>query len=460
MVAPARRAAFEALRMIDTERADLPAALAARRDRLADERDRALTAEIVTGTLRWRAALDHLIGHFAHRPVERIDPEVVEILRLSLYQLLHLDRVPAAAVVDDAVDLTRGAGKRSAAGFVNAVLRSASRARRQLPLPPRPDGPDRPEPGSSPWETALDYLSITQSHPRWLVARWLQRWGVEATEAWVRFNNEPAPLTLRVNTLKATTDEVLRQLAEQGVEAERGRYASDALIVRSGNPLRTALAASGLFVPQNEASQLVALFAAPLPASRVLDACAAPGGKTVVMADLMEGRGLLVAADRRPRRIDLLRRQLQAAGLEHVPVVQLDLLQALPFAAAFDHILVDAPCSGLGTIRRDPDIRWRRTEDDLPGLADRQVQMLLNAADGLAPGGLLTYATCSSEPEEDEAVADAFLAARRDFAPAPPASPPPGLAEVIDARGHLRTWPHRHGLEAFFAATFRRSAGG
>ncbi len=457
MVAPARQAAYEALRMVDTARADLPAALAARRDRLADERDRALTAEIVTGTLRWRGTLDHLIEHFARRRIAQLDPEVVDILRLSLYQLLHLDRVPAAAIVDDAVDLTRGAGKRSATGFVNAVLRAVSRARGQLPLPPRPDGPDRPDPGSPEWEAALDYLSITQSHPRWLVARWLRRWGLEATDAWVRFNNRPGPMTLRVNTLRATVDDVAAQLAGHGVEVQPARYAHEALVVVSGNPLQTPLVTSGSFVLQNEASQLVALFMAPQPGTRVLDACAAPGGKTIVTANLMAGRGLLVAADRRPRRIDLLRRQLRTAGLERVPVVQLDLMQPLPFAPVFDSILVDAPCSGFGTIGRDPDIRWRRREEELPALAARQLAMLLSAAEGVAPGGLLTYATCSSEPEEDEAIAGAFLAARPDFTAWVPADLPPGLSALVDSDGHLRTWPHLHGLEAFFAATFRRT---
>ncbi|MDE3157040.1 MAG: 16S rRNA (cytosine(967)-C(5))-methyltransferase RsmB [Acidobacteriota bacterium] len=456
MVAPARRAAFEALRLVSTGRADLPAALAARRDRLADDRDRALTAEIVTGTLRWRGTLDHLIATFARRAIDRIDPEVVEILRLSVYQLLHLDRVPAAAVVDDAVDLTRGAGKRSASGFVNAVLRAVSRAGDRLPLPAMPvDGPDRPEPGSPAWEAAVDYLSVTQSHPRWLAERWLSRVGFAAADRWVRFDNAPAPVTLRVNTLRTTTDDLVRQLADEGIEVDRATYAVDALVVRSGTPQRSPLAGRGLFVLQNEASQLVALFAESRPGARVLDACASPGGKTVVMADRMGGRGLLVAADRRPRRVQLLRRQLQAAGLGVIPIVQLDLLQPLPFGAVFDQVLVDAPCSGLGTIRRDPDIRWRRTEQDLAAFAERQRQMLQAAADGVAPGGCLTYATCSSEPEENEAVASAFLAARPDFSPAAPPAVP-GLETVIDERGHLRTWPHRHGLEAFFAATFRR----
>ena len=194
---------------------------------LADERDRALAAEIATGVQRWRAALDYLIGHVAKRPIERLDPEVVEILRLSAYQLLHLTRVPASAVVDDAVKLARRAGKRSADGFVNAVLRTVSRQRNALPLPPRPADPaDRAQ--------ALDYFSITLSHPAWLAARWLDRLGFAAAEAWMQFNNAAAPLTLRANRIRMPPDELVSRLRERGVVAAPGRFAPDALIVDGG----------------------------------------------------------------------------------------------------------------------------------------------------------------------------------------------------------------------------------
>src|SRR5262245_5715181 len=197
MIAPARIAAYDILKAISAGN-DLPAAIAASRATLADDRDRALAADIATGVQRWRAALDHLIVEFSKRRLDRLDSQVVEILRLSLYQLLHLTRVPAAAVVDDAVNLARRAGKKSAAGFVNAVLRTMSRQRRHLPLPLRPDDPG--DPGDR--DAVLDYFSITLSHPRWLAARWLDRYGFAATETWLQFNNSAAPLTLRVNPLR------------------------------------------------------------------------------------------------------------------------------------------------------------------------------------------------------------------------------------------------------------------
>lgn len=448
MIGPARTAAFHALRAIADGRSDLPAALARSRTHLADERDRGLAAEIVTGTLRWLRALDHLIVHFSKRPIGKLDPEVVTILRLSLYQILHLDRVPASAVVDDAVNLTRGARKPSAAGFVNAVLRSTLRQRHALPMPARPGG-------ASDRAAALAYLGVTHSHPEWLVARWLDRVGFDNTERWVGFNNETPAMTVRANRLRATRETVQAELAARGVETAPTRYAQDGLEIRAGNPLATDPA--GLFVVQDEASQLVALAAGARPGERVLDLCASPGGKTTAMAADMADSGFIAACDVRPARIELLGRTVRSSGASHVQVVHAPAAGPLPFAGAvFDRVLVDAPCSGLGTIRRDPDIRWRREEADLAALARDQVALLARAAGTLKPGGRLVYATCSSEPEENEAVVDAFLSTHREFALTPVAGCEGALTPFIDARGMMRTLPFAHELEAFFAAALTK----
>jgi 16S rRNA (cytosine967-C5)-methyltransferase len=451
MIAPARVAAYEILRAVSAGRADLPSAIARARASLPDERDRALAAEIGTGVQRWRAALDHVIAAFARRAVLRLDPEVLEILRLSTYQLLHLTRVPAAAVVDDAVSLTRRAGKRSAAGFVNAVLRTVSRRRNALPLPPPPENPaDRAK--------AIEYFSTTLSHPVWLAARWYDRYGYAAAEAWLRFDNAAAPLALRTNRIRLSSDELTRQLRDRGIAVDAGRFAPDALIVREGQPLRDPGAEAGWFVVQDEASQLVALLAGPEPGPRVLDTCAAPGGKTTAFAGANRG-GLIVASDVRSRRMALLQRTVAATGAANVALVQADLLRPLPFTDRFDCVVVDAPCSGLGTLRRDPDIRWRRDEADLSSLATAQLTMLRHAAAAVAPGGRLVYATCSSEPEENEQVAAAFLSTASGFLPLDARLAHPALpAETVDESGHLRTEPHRHGLEAFFGAVFSRQA--
>src|SRR5207247_1545522 len=254
---------------------------------------------------------------------------------------------------------------------------------------------------------------IALSHPRWLVERWLARFGFEATERWLQFDNMPAPLTLRVNRLRIPPTELVARLARDDVAVRPGRFAPDALIVERGHPRREA--AEGWFVVQDEASQLVPLLAGKHPGARVLDTCASPGGKTPALAAAMNGNGCLVACDVRDRRMRLLRRTVEATGASNVRLVQADLLRPLPFTHRFDCVLVDAPCSGLGILRRDPDIRWRRRESDLPLLAATQLRMLGHAAEAVAPGGRLIYATCSSEPDENEAVADAFLAGASQF---------------------------------------------
>jgi 16S rRNA (cytosine967-C5)-methyltransferase len=445
MTAPARVAAFHALRGVENGSSDLPSALARSRQHLPDDRDRALTADIVTGTLRWQRSVDHLIAEFAKRPLARLDAEVVTILRLSLYQLLHLTRVPASAVVDDAVDMTRAARKPSAAGFVNAVLRSTIRQKHRLPLPPRPEDPaDR--------AAAVAYLGITHSHPEWLVGRWLDRYGFDAVEQWVRFNNDAPRLTLRVNLLKATRDEATRILEEEGIETEPTPIAPEGLTVLAGNPMRRA--PDGLFVVQDEASQLVAMTAAARPGERVLDLCAAPGGKTTAMIADMNDEGLLVATDVRPRRMRLLHETVRLSGARRAHVVQVPGRGELPFGAAFDCVLVDAPCSGLGTIRRDPDIRWRRSEADLERFAQDQVDLLARAATTVRPHGRLVYSTCSSEPDENENVVSRFLESNSQFELVPLVDP--RLRELITGTGVLRTLPFAHRLEAFFAAVLVR----
>ena len=448
MISPARVAAYEILRRVSTGRGDLASAVADARDHLADDRDRALATDIAAGTERWLATLDHLIAHFARRPVARLDPEVVDVLRLSIYQLLHLTRVPASAVVDDAVDLVKRAGKRSATGFVNAVLRNVSRQRSSVPLPPRP-------PSQAPRDAVLDYLTVTLSHPRWLAARWFDRVGLDRAEAWMRFNNEPAVLTVRANRFRTDRETLLVRLQDAEIDAEPTRFAPDGVRILRGHVRDRA--ERGDLVVQDEASQLVALLAGESPGPLVLDTCASPGGKTTAIAATVSVDERVIACDVRDRRMALLRRTVATTGAANVRLVQADLTKPLPFGVGFSTVIVDVPCSGLGTLRRDPDIRWRRAEQDLAALAIVERQMLEHASAVVAPGGRLVYATCSSEPEENEDVVAAFLADHRDFAPVTAGRAHPALAgDLEDSRGHLRTEPDRHGLELFFGAVFER----
>jgi 16S rRNA (cytosine967-C5)-methyltransferase len=442
MIAPARIAAYETVLAVATHRTDLPSALARARTPLRDERDRALAGEIATGTLRWQAALDHVIQAFSGRPIAKLDREVVAILRMSAFQLLHLDRVPASAVVDDAVQMTKRAGKRSASGFVNALLRRLSRERNCLPMPTEPP---------------IDLLSITLSHPRWLAARWLDRYGIDAATAWAEFDNSPAPLTLRANTLKTSRDDLASTLRAAGVDTDPSRFAPDGLVVTGGNPLLTPLAHTGAFVVQDEASQLVGVYAGATAGERVLDACASPGGKTTQMAAAMGDRGTIVAADVRGQRVALLARTVATSSAQSIRIVQADARQPPPFRATFDLVLVDAPCSGLGTIRRDPDVRWRRTAADLAPLASMQRALLDSLAKAVRPGGRLVYSTCSSEPDENDAVVAAFLETHPEFARSVPPmfEANPGLRQLLDEQGALRTLPFRDQLEAFYAVSLQ-----
>jgi 16S rRNA (cytosine967-C5)-methyltransferase len=429
MIATARRAAFDALAAIDSGDLDMGSAIAKARAELTDQRDHALLLEVVSGTLRMQAAIDYQIAARANRPLKKLDTAVLRVLRMSAFQLMYLSRLPPSAVINDAVELTRRSGKSSAAGLTNAVLRALSRDRDSLTWPPRTN--------------IAEYLSIVQSHPQWLVDRWIERHGVESTEAWLAFNNEPAPMCLAVNRTRTTRGELAKELAEAGVVTRPTTRADHGLEVIEGRALSTAAFAEGRFVVQDEASQLIAGLADVNTGDRVLDLCASPGGKTLALAAAVGDSGTVVAMDVRPNRVRLLMRTVERCGLVNVEVVHGPADAPLPFSAEeFAMVLVDAPCSGLGTVRRDPDIKWRRAAADLAAFAATQRDLLRRSADTVKPGGTLLYSTCSSEPEENEEVVAAFLASRGDF---------------VQERVH-HTWPHRDGLEAFFGAVLRRTA--
>ena len=447
----ARTAAYRVLQAV-INGANLPQALARNRDSLTDHRDRSLVTEITSGTFRWLAVLDHVIQGATGRPNSRIDPEVMTVLRLGVYQLLYLERVPPSAAVNESVHLVRKVGKASASGMVNAVLRRVAVTRNDLKLPPEPRASDSTE-------VQLAFLSLTCSHPQWLVQRWLERLGFPKTVNWVRFNNTPPPLTLRANRLRITPEHLARRLAKHGVTTEPTRFARDGLVVISGNPFRGPLAAEGLFLAQDEASQLVAELVAPCPGERILDACAAPGGKTTALAASLSSDGMLVASDFRFSRLRLLKQIVTEFGAAGAQLVQLDLRQPAPFAPVFDKVLVDAPCSGLGILRRDPEIRWRRQAEDLRRYAKEQLTIVSQAAAAVRPGGRLVYATCSGEPEENDDVVMNFLSQHTDFETVPINQLDPlarGLRRALDERGRIVTTPPTHQLESFFAVTLRR----
>ena len=443
MAARARAAAFQVLGAITAGRVDLGDALSRARDPLTDSRDRALATDLATGTLRWRGALDYQLQRLSAKPLGKLDAAVLDALRLGAYQILYLDRVPISAVVNDSVDLVKASGLGSAAGFANAVLRRLARERDTLVWPDRTD--------------LVEYLSVLHSHPAWLVHRWVDRYGEHTTEHWLRFNNKPPAMTLATNRLLGTRDELIARLRLEGVETAPTLTAPYGMTVLSGRPLTSAAFRDGYCLVQDEASQIIPDLLQAEPQERVLDACASPGGKTVAAAAQV-APGHVVATDVRRRRVALLAATVARCRAANVRVVQIGSRSRLPFAdEAFDRVLIDAPCSGLGTVRRDPDIRWRRDPSQFDALARGQVDLLERVRPLVARGGRIVYSTCSSEPEENEDVVAAFLEGAPEFSvlPLESAGLAPPIAAMQTDEGYLRTSP-AFGLEAFFAAILRK----
>ncbi|HEY7540040.1 MAG TPA: 16S rRNA (cytosine(967)-C(5))-methyltransferase RsmB [Methylomirabilota bacterium] len=416
----------------------LEAELASRR---LDTRDAALATELVFGTLRWQGYLDWILGPHSRRGLESLDPRVRVLLRLTAYQIAFLERVPAFAAVNDAVTLAGRSPGVSA--FVNAVLRSFARrgAREREPVPPR---------------NPIDALAVRCSFPAWIVERWVVRYGRDEAESLMRSLNERPPLTLRANRLRITRDELGRRLAqEDGLEWRPTRLAPEGLVVAPGGaPGEWRAFTEGACVVQDEASMLIARMLDPEPGSTVADVCAAPGTKTTHLAELMDNRGRIIALDPEPARLARVGEAARRLGIAIIethagPVESL----APRFPAECHGVLVDAPCSNLGVLRRNPEVKWRRQPPDLAVTGRRQAQILNAAAAMVRPGGRLVYATCSLEPEENDHVAGAFLSARPEFRLDPPADFPLPL----EAGGWLRCLPHRHGTDGFSAVRFRRS---
>jgi 16S rRNA (cytosine967-C5)-methyltransferase len=406
--------------------------------------DRAFATDLVHGTLRWRGRLDFLLAHVLDRDLDKLEPLVANALRLGAYQIvLGGGRIPPEVAVDESVRCVRAAGAERATGLVNAVLRrlAAEHARVALPDPAR---------------DPLGFLTHALSLPAWLAARWLELFGPDEAMALARACNEIPPLVVRVNRLGVERDALVAELRARFPEAEPCRFAQGGVrLGRRGNPALDPAFLAGRFTVQDEASQLVVALLDPRPGDRVLDVCAAPGGKATALAERLAGEGEVLALDRNARRLDLVRRHARRLGLENLRCAVRDASLPLADLAAergFDRVLVDAPCSGLGTLRRNPDARWRIGPADPPRLAETQLAILRQAAATLVPGGVLVYSTCTLLPEENEATVSAFLAEAPRFARMRAEDAPAEARPLVGADGCLRTFPHRHDADGFFAA--------
>ncbi len=409
--------------------------------------DRRLLTHIVYGTLRARGRYDWIIGQLYAKGVDTLDTEIRNILRVGLHQLLTMDRIPDYAVIDEAVETTKAAQHRAGAGLVNALLRRYVREGKCLSYPDPEKEPTR-------------HLAVLHSHPEWLVEMWVRLLGLEEAAELCRANNEIPPLTVRSNRLKVERDVLARRLSEEGCEARYTVYSPDGLVL-SGLPgtVRGLRAfAEGCFVVQDEASQLVSRLLAPLPGETVIDVCAGSGIKTIHLAALMNNEGRIVALDINPRKLALLK---ELAGRLRVTIIEAFEADALEkpqadLQCAFDRVLVDVPCSGLGTLRRNPEIKWRLTPEEMKKFPTLQKRILANAAQCVKKGGVLVYSTCTISGEENEGVVQAFLAENDGFTVV---EPPQDIdARLVDA-GFFKTYPHRHGTDGFFGAVLRRHDG-
>ena len=458
-----RTIAFDVLLRVAKKDAYADDELRAKLDPSVKGEDAGLATELVMGTLRWQRLLDFAIDRFSKKRVSSFDAEVAIALRLGAYQLLFLDRIPARAAVHESVELVKRAKKSSAATLVNAVLRkvadsaSVPSTRRESLTTTIPE--NFPE-----W----DRLGILHSHPAWIVERWLRVYGRERTEALFDSNNR-APATSGYLLSAEHADEATQSLALSGCSVSPGRLLRNALLFEGGNPGACEAVRRGWVALQDEASQAVAGLLSVDPGDSVLDLCAAPGGKTLLLAKAAGPQGRVIAADLHEHRVRAMKERFEQAGVRNVETVAIDATRPLPFERGsqqmvFERILVDVPCSGTGTLARHPEIRWKLREEDLGDLHERQVRLLRNALPHLAAGGRLVYSTCSLEPEENESVVREVLGEFGDtYCTVDPSPAISGLlqesveiATLVGADGFFRTFPPQHRTDGFFAAVIER----
>ena len=402
-----------------------------------DAKDRGLLTELTYGTLQHKLTLDYYLEPFIKG---KVDIWVRWLLRLSLYQMHYLSKIPAHAAVNEAVEIAKRRGHKGIASLVNGVLRSILREGvRSL----------------DEIENEVERLAVATRHPQWLVERWVKSYGFEKTREMLEENNIPPAQTARVNVTKASVEEVLTTLEREGVKAKRSEYVPECIYLLSGQAARTGAFRNGLITIQDESSMLPATVLNPRPGMKVLDMCAAPGGKTTHMAEKMNNEGSILATDLHPKKLDLIEENTARLGLTIVQTAPIDGRKAAEYLKTedYDAILVDAPCSGLGVMRRKPDIKYTKREEDLQSLQTIQLNILKNAVQLLKVGGKLVYSTCTVDKEENEGTVKAFLANHPEMEAVALENLPEQLM-TKQQDGMLQVFPQDIGSDGFFVAAF------
>ena len=404
--------------------------------------DRSFLTELTYGVIRWRGKLDWVIRQFSKIPLEKIELETLNILRLGLYQILFLSRTPASAAVNESVELAKRIRGKGGAGFVNALLRSSIRQKDEIHYPDIT-------------EEATLHISINQSHPLWLVERWVKEMGIEETLKICTFNNRISSLTLRTNTLKMNRKDLLEKLRQKELKPFPTTYSEEGIVLKDPPPTSELPSIKeGLYIIQDEASQLVTAVLDPKPGERILDGCAAPGGKTTHIAQKMENQGEIYALDLGQGKLDLIEEMCQRSGIKIVKTIKGDAAQPLPILRGlkFDRVLADVPCSGFGTLRRNPDLKWRRGEGDIKRLSELQFSILKNLSVYVKEGGVLIYSTCTIFHEENEDVVEKFLEGHPEFQLDRIDKVLPEKYHTFIQNRYFKTFPPKDEMDGFFVA--------
>ncbi len=445
----ARRIALEVLYKIEVKSAYSRVALdSALSSYELSKEDRALVTELVYGVIRHLNTLDWVLNTYSFKQkIEEFSPHVRNILRLGAYQLMYLDKIPAYAAINESVELSKEFGHTGIVSLVNAVLRAVSENVKDIVYPDQQ-------------KNLSQYLSIAYSHPQWLITRWLSRFGEKETIELCEINNQAPSLSIRTNTLKTTREELIRTLEKEDLKVEVSSVTPGGLKIKDFVSLPQLKSfRKGLFTVQGESSQFISYILAPKPGETVLDACAAPGGKTTHMAELMKNEGLIVALDIRKPRLEMIKENCMRLGVTNVKAELLDATKVSSlFSKKVDRCLVDAPCSSLGIIQSQPEVRWNRNyRGTLVKMPQLQYAILGEVSLCVKPKGVLVYVVCSLEPEEGERIIEKFLKERPLFhlesvKPYLPVS----KEELVDENGFLKIYPHRHHMDGMFACRMVR----